>query len=201
MTRHEGLFLSGFLTLKIQAEHLDKVKISISENGLVKYYPDGKTAVVYEPNGFVSGGLNLALDRLCGIGSPAAIGFIGVSNSTSSVTVATTFLNGGVAGAAANTIILPISPAFTSTGLTRTAGATFTSASFTAGVFIINKVGFLNTSTDAGTGLIDVIGGTGGSDPFSRTFSVDFTNAGSFTLIPQISISAINSKATFPTPL
>ncbi len=71
-----------------------------------------------------------------------------------------------------------------------TAGAVFTDASFTSGVFVINKVGLLNTSTDAGTGLIDVIGGTGGSSPYNRTFQLDLTSAGSFTLTMQIAVTA-----------
>lgn len=84
------------------------------------------------------------------------------------------------------------------TAQTVTAGASFTNADFATpasptsanAIFKINKIGLLNTATDAGTGLIDVIGGTGGTAPYNKSFSVDFTNAGTFTLTPQIAVTA-----------
>lgn len=157
--------------------------------------------VLEDHNGVVNTGLNNLLDRWFNLSSPTAIGFIGVSSNTTAVTATTVNLNGASGGTAANTIIKAISPAATRSSQTVTGGATFANADFTSGVFVINKVGFLTTSTDAGTGLIDVIGGTGGSDPYSRTFSVDFTNAGTFTLIPQIALTAVAVRGSFPSPL
>lgn len=150
---------------------------------------------IEKDNAFVNTGLNILLDRLFGLGTPpGAVSHIGVSSNTTAVTAATVFLNGASGGAAANTIIKALgsggAPATSRTNQTVTAGASFTNADFTSGVFIINKVGLLNTSTDAGTGLIDVIGGTGGTAPYNKTFSVDFTNAGTFTLTPQIAVTA-----------
>lgn len=198
----DRLNFKGVLTLLLQVEHPEKVKITTSKYGTFRFDKKRDLFVIEEPNGFVSTGLNLALDRLFGLsGPPAAISHIGVSSNTTAVTSATAFLNGAGAGSAANTIIKAISPAASRAAQTVTGGATFVNADFTSGVFAISKVGFLNTATDAGTGLVDVIGGTGGSDPYSRTFSVDFTAAGTFTLVPQIAVTAISNKTAFPSPL
>lgn len=140
-------------------------------------------------NSYVNTGLNNALDREWGLGG-TAIGYIGVSSNTTAVTASTVFLNGGSGGAAANTIIKAISPAATRTGQTTTGGATFTNADFTSGVFVWSKIGLLTTSTDAGTGLVDVIGGTGGSSPYNRTFTLDLTSAGTFSVTAQIAVTA-----------
>jgi hypothetical protein len=198
MIRHpQGL--TGLLRLTLQCDHPDRVKI---QGARWKFSKKQDLFLLEEPNGFVNTGLNLFLDRAYGIsGPPAAVGFIGVSSSTSAVVATTVFLNGGAGGTAANTIIKALSPAASRTNQTVTAGATFVNADFTSGVFVINKIGLLTTANDAGTGLIDVVGGTSGADPYSRTFSVDFTNAGSFTLVPQIAVTAIAVKGSFPSPL
>ena len=88
-------------------------------------------------------------------------------------------------------IIKAISPAATRTAQTTTGGATFANADFTSGVFVQNKIGFLITSTDAGTGLVDVIGGTGGSAPYTRTFVIDMTSAGTFSEVAQLAVTAV----------
>lgn len=142
-----------------------------------------------EHNAYVASGLNNSLDREWALGG-TGIGFIGVSSNTTAVTLATVFLNGASGGAAANTIIKAISPAATRSSQTTTGGATFQNADFTSGVFIWNKIGLLTTSTDAGTGLVDVIGGTGGVSPYNRTFSLDLTAAGTFTVVAQIADTA-----------
>lgn len=154
-----------------------------------RYRQAGMT-VVRHCNAYVNTGLNNALDLEFGIGSPTAVGYIGVSSNTTAVTASTVNLNGASGGSAANTIIKAISPTETRTAQTVTGGATFANADFTSGVFVQNKIGFLNTSTDAGTGLIDVIGGTGGSAPYNRTFSLDLTNAGTFSETAQIADTA-----------
>lgn len=219
MPRPSSVGLDGKLFLTFECDHPDRVVvlrygqprprpvpgqviIGTSSRGCATF--DAKRGVwtVEDYNGVVNTGLNNMLDRWFGLsGPPAAIGFIGVGSNTTAVTAATAFLNGAGAGSAANTIIKAISPAATRSAQTVTGGATFANADFTAGVFVINKIGLLTTSTDAGTGLIDVIGGTGGADPYSRTFVVDFTNAGSFTLVPQIAMTAVAVKGSFPSPL
>lgn len=95
-----------------------------------------------------------------------------------------------------------ISPAATRTNQTTTGGATWTYSGPSGGgdfqlgtpslsaPFVMNKIGFLNTATDAGTGLIDVIGGTG-AGIYSRSFKLDLTNAGNFTAILQIAVTAV----------
>jgi hypothetical protein len=180
---------TGILTLTATVQYPHKVEAS---GDIVEWIDRGEGLLrVVHHNAYVNSGLNISLDRAFGIsGPPAAIGFIGVSSDSTAVTATATFLNGVAGGTAANTIIKAISPAASRTNQTVTAGATFANADFTSGVFIVNKVGLLNTATDAGTGLIDVIGGSGGTTPYNKTFSVDFTNAGTFSLTPQIAVTA-----------
>lgn len=198
----QTLGIIGSLKLELQCDHPDRVRISTTKHGRATFDRKRDLWVIEEPNGLVNTGLNLALDRLFGLsGPPAAISHIGVSSNTTAVTPSTVYLNGGSGGAAANTIIKALSPAATRASQVITAGATFVPADFTSGVFAIAKIGLLNTATDAGTGLLDVIGGTGGADPYSRTFAVDFSAGGTFTLVPQILITAVGVKASFPSPL
>lgn len=197
-----GLFL-------IQADHLDKAvisadyirkfakgeKISLDTPGydlpdnLKDITFDKEILLVAHHNAYVNTGLNNALDREWGLGG-TAIGWIGVDNNTTAVTASTTFLHGAGAGSAATTIIKALSPAATRSSQTTTGGATFANADFTSGIFVINKIGLLFTSTDAGTGLVDVIGGTAGSSPYNRTFSMDLTAVGTFTAVLQIAVTA-----------
>lgn len=141
-------------------------------------------------NAYVNTGLNNALDREFGLGGNS-VAYIGVDNNSTAVTAATVYLHGAAGATAANQIIKAISPAATRTNQTTTAGATFANADFTSGVFVINKLGFLTTATDAGTGLVDVIGGTAGSAPYNRTFVLDLTGAGTFSATLQIAVTAV----------
>lgn len=95
--------------------------------------------------------------------------------------------------------IKAISPAATRTNQTTTGGATWTNSDFSIGSpsalnapINVGKIGFLNTSTDAGTGLIDVIGGTGGSAPYNRPLSITLATVGTFSMTGQIAVSAIS---------
>lgn len=188
---------SGIGTICLQCEKPELVTVyglpakdaALAFPDRVKFAKSGEITV-RGPNSYVNTGLNSALDREWGLGG-TAIGYIGVSSDTSAVTAATVYLAGSAAGTASNTIILPISPAATRSAQTTTGGATFTNSSFTSGVFAINKLGLLNTSTDAGTGLIDVIGGTGGSSPYTKTFSLNLTSAGTFSFTAQIAVTAV----------
>lgn len=147
------------------------------------------TLHLFHHNAYVNTGLNNSLDREFGLGG-TAVGFIGVDNNSTAVTASTVYLHGAAGATAANQIIKAISPAATRTNQTVTGGATFANADFTSGVFVINKLGFLTTSTDAGTGLVDVIGGTGGASPYNRTFVLDLTGAGTFSATLQIAVTA-----------
>lgn len=187
MPQADGIGVQGVLTATIECEYPDRLEVTADEveqrDGLI---------VVTHRNAYVTTGLDTLMKRYGNIATvPAAPGFIGVSSSSSAVTAATVNLNGASGGTAANTIIKAFSPALSYASPTLTAGATFVNADFTSGVFIINKIGWLNTSTDAGTGLQDVIGGTGGSAPYTKTFTLDLTNVGTFTLVPQVAVSAV----------
>jgi hypothetical protein len=175
----------GLLTLAIKAENLAGINVQAD-----KVWIEDGILYVQHHNAYVNTGLNNSLDREFGLGG-TAVGFIGVSSNTTAVTATTVNLNGASGGTAANTIIKAISPAATRTGQTVTGGATFVNADFTSGVFIWNKIGFLITSTDAGTGLVDVIGGTGGTAPYNKTFVLDLTGAGAFTVTAQIAVTAV----------
>lgn len=191
----------GEIHLIVKCENPENVKHSASRmaiyrNGEKLFLSSFRKAMkgdeihLWHNNAYVNTGLNNSLDREFGLGG-TAIGFIGVSSNTTAVTATTVFLNGASGGAAANTIIKAISPAASRVAQTTTGGATFVNADFTSGVFAWAKIGYLTTSTDAGTGLVDVIGGTGGTSPYNRTFALDLTSAGAFSVTAQLAITAV----------
>ncbi len=157
---------------------LENYRIDRAENGLLLVTGE-------RPNAFVNSGLQIALDRLAGInGPPAAISHMAVSADDQAVTASTTKLDpaGGDTG-------------FTSvavSNVSRTNQTVSFDGAFNNGTvaFEMNKVGLLNGATDAGTGLIDVIGGTGGSSPYNEPFAVNFTAIGVWSLTFGIDITA-----------
>ena len=156
--------------LKIDGPRFGKHRVKIKRrNGRVE---------IRVRNAFVNTGLNNALDRLFGLGG-TAIGYIGVSSDNTAVTASSTTLGGTVSIKALTTN--------SRSSQTVTAGATFTQADVS---FSIRKVGLLNTATDAGTGLIDVIGGAG-SSPYNKPFTIDLTSLSSFSLTLQIQVTAV----------
>ena len=179
----DKMLLSGLLVATIEAEHMDRVRL----DGVRIVEDTGDQIVVERPNGVVTTGLQLALDRLFGLnGPPAALSHLYASADDQTVTLATTNIDpaGGATGFAAK--------AFTEnsrSGTTVTAGALFTQADI---AFIVRKVGLGNTATDAGTGLYNVVGGAGGVSPFARTLSIDLTNAGDFNLTLKLQVTAAN---------
>lgn len=187
-TESDGYGRSGMGRILVRASKLHRIEASAD---VMRYVEVGGERCLYleHHNAYVNTGLNNSLDREFGLGG-TLVGFIGVSSNNAAVTASTVFLNGPSGGTAANTIIKAISPAATRTLQTTTGGASFANADFTSGVFIMNKLGFLITSTDAGTGLVDVIGGSGGSAPYNRTFALDLTGAGTFTATLQIAATA-----------
>lgn len=206
MTERSTIDRSGLGLCFVTCDHPDKVLASSSASHaidmrdgddelptwLIEQIEQVETPpdlILMHANAYVNTGLNNSLDREWGLGG-TAIGWIGVDNNSTAVTASTVYLHGAAGATAANQIIKAISPAATRTNQTTTGGATFANADFTSGVFVINKLGLLNTSTDAGTGLIDVIGGTGGSSPYNRTFVLDLTGAGTFSATLQIAVTA-----------
>jgi hypothetical protein len=175
----------GIARLTVEAEFPERIYARADR----LWWDDGRLRLEHA-NAYVNTGLQNSLNREFGLGG-TAIGWIGVDNNTTAVTATTTFLHGASGATAANQIIKAISPAATLSAQTVTAGATFANADFTSGVFVINKLGLLTTSTDAGTGLVDVIGGTGGTSPYNRTFVLDLTAAGTFSATLQIAVTAI----------
>lgn len=153
------------------------------KDGAIFRTSPGQKLILTRKNAFVNIGLNNALDLLFGLAAPGVPSRIQLSSNTAAVTAATTTMGGTVSNKA-------ISPAASRTGQTVTAGATFTQADV---AFVITKVGLLNTNTDAGTGLYDVIGGTGGSAPYNQPFTIDLTGTTSFSLTMQILVTAAAS--------
>lgn len=171
----------------------------------------GHLFVVEEPNGFVNNGLNVALNLLFNVGANSAIQSMIVANSTTAVAATDTSIEGGATnvvfafGATQNAYSAALAtpaPAATA-NQTMTAGIQFTQANYAnAGVWPINRIGFVNVAASTQLGLIDVIGNTAAqADPYSRVFSIDLHSAGTWTLNPQITITAIKQQSAFPTPL
>ena len=156
-------------------------------------------------NGVVNLGLQMALDLLSGVTAPHILQDIGIASDTSTVTATTVHLGGAAAvitsGGTQNGFLRAYSPAASRSNQVLTCGATFTQADMAGATFVIHKVGLLNDTADAGTGLgagpavgiFDVIGGTGGAAPFNQPFTIDLTGVTSWTLLMQIQVTAANS--------
>lgn len=175
----------GLLHLVVKAERLENLIFS-AENA---WYDAQNQLHLLHHNAYVNTGLNNSLDLEFGAGG-TAVAKIGVSSNTTAVTASTVNLNGASGGTAANTIIKAATAVRSGQTTTATVTSAFVNGDFTSGVFVWNKIGLLNTATDAGTGLIDVIGGTGGSSPYNRTFSLDLTSAGTFSVTAAIAVTA-----------
>lgn len=173
------LGMSGLLVATIKVDPSEFHKIKVTGSDIKEWNPEKGLAVITRKNAFVNIGLNNTLDKVFELAAPGKPTHIGLSSSTAAVTAATTTLGGTVS-------IKAFSPAASRTNQTVTAGATFTQADV---AFVISKVGLLNTSTDAGTGLYDVIGGSG-SSPYNQPFTIDLTGTSSFSLTMQIQVSA-----------
>lgn len=184
-----GLFLPNGGDIRIAGvgvELPDNAKRPVlfgGDTGAILRCEPGQELILTRKNAFVNIGLNNALDLLFALASPGVPSRIQLSSSTAAVTAATTTMGGTVSNKA-------ISPAASRASQVVTAGATFTQADV---AFVITKVGLLNTSTDAGTGLYDVIGGTGGSAPYNQPFTIDLTGTTSFSLTMQILVTAAAS--------
>jgi hypothetical protein len=147
---------------------------------------DGRVVISGERrNAFVNLGLGILLDRLFGIGGPpGAVSHMGVSADAQAAGAGTSKLD--PAGDATG---------FTSVGLTNVSRAGQTVScegvfSQATVAFAIKKVGLLNKADDDGTGLINVIGGTGGSAPYNEPFTIDLTGATTWDLTLGLDVTA-----------
>lgn len=222
------LAYTGSLTMFGACERPEDAKLSIDTQGTVDYFEGrdalneappwmletvkrhGNLIVLHEPNGFVSNGLDIALNRLFAVsGPPSQILCLIVAKSATNVASTDTSILGGATapvftGASQNaiskTLTTPVPVAAAANAIT--GGMSFTNTEATGGTnfWPINRVGLVNVAASTNLGLIDVIGnGAAQADPYSRTFSVDFSAAGQFTLSPSITVTGVRRTADFPT--
>lgn len=169
----------------------------------------GHLLILHIPNGFVSNGLDVFMNRAFNVsGPPAAVQTLIVAKSSVAVASTDTSILGGAtapvfSGATQNAIskalTAPAPVAAVANAIS--GGMSFTQADATGGTnfWPISRVGLLNVAPSTNLGLIDVIGNNASqADPYSRTFSVDFSSAGTFTLNPQITVTAVRRVADFP---
>lgn len=154
-----------------------------------------KVLYLARPNGFINLGLHFILDRIFNINTPdTAIDSKGISNDTTAV-VATTLLIDPTAGAGSpdfQTLGSGVGAAATSrTGNTVTDSAGWEPADFTT-VFSVTKVGDSTNAADSGDdtvptvqGVVNIIGGTGGSAPYNEPFEVNLVTVTDFDLTLQ----------------
>ena len=141
------IFKKDLIFIKKELElHLDNL-IIINDPELER----GLIITGSKSNSFVNIGLENALNLLAGLGG-SAISHIGVTDDATVVTATTTKLDPTDDD---NTSILAVQ-SLAVTGRVLSGEATF--------------------ATDAGTGLIDVIGG-GGTAPYNQAFNIDLTGA------------------------
>jgi hypothetical protein len=154
--------------ITLPKEDLDKIDIQGLSNQQIHYA--GKDAIISgeRSNSFVNTGLENALDLLFGLGGNI-VSHIGVTDDETAVTATATKLD----PTDDDNVTLLAVQSLSRTGRIVSAEATFTNANAN---FAYKKIGYLSTSTDAGTGLIDVIGG-GGSSPYNQAFNIDLTGA------------------------
>lgn len=223
----EGLALEGTLTIFSACEKPENVILGIDGEGEVQYL-EGREALreaplhmraevkkyghlflQHEPNGFVTNGLDIALNLLFGVGGPPSkIQSMIVAKSATAVAATDTSILGGATApvfttASQNALSkLVTSPApVASVAGAITAGMSFTQADVTGGAnfWPINRIGLVNVAASTNLGLVDIIGNIAAqADPYSRTFSADYSAAGSFTLNPQITIQGVRRVADFP---
>lgn len=228
---NDDLRLAGTLTLFAACERPERAIIELTDRRAGYAYLEGREAfnwaphsmlpdveryghlmVITEPNGFVQFGLDTVNNLLFGVnGPPSKIQCMIVASSSTAVAATDTSILGGATapiftfGATQNAYSATLAnPAPVASSASQvTGGIQFTNSNYSnSGVWPINRMGFVNVAASTNLGLIDVIGNTAAqADPYSRTFSVDFHSAGSWTLNPQITITTIKQQSAFPTPL
>lgn len=170
----------------------------------------GHLMVIRETNGFVTNGLDVTLNRLTGQAGVNAIQSMLAAKASANVAAGDVSIMGGstaavFSGATQNAVSKAVaSPAFaaSSSGQT-TGGITFTEADVNSGAastfWPCNRIGFSNSAAGSQNGLIDVIGNNASqANPYSRTFSIDFSGSTTFSINPQITLTAIRRSTDFP---
>ncbi|MEO7398241.1 MAG: hypothetical protein ABIW84_06735 [Ilumatobacteraceae bacterium] len=224
----DALSYNGALTVYGACEFPEKAVLGIDSMGEVLYL-EGKAAkdecppenryllekyghlmVLHEPNGFVSNGLDVTLNRLFGVSGPPAVAQC-VIVAKSSVAVASTdtsILGGATApvfttasqNAFSKVFGNPAASAAASNAITVGIDIADTDITGAANFWPMNRVGLVNVAAATNLGLLDVIGNTAAQGvPYSRTFSIDFSAAGTFTLNPRITITGLRGNTAFPT--
>jgi hypothetical protein len=224
----DTLAIQGSLTLFAAVSHPELARVEIDGKGSFDVFEGrealreapswmrgavrrhGHLMVLHEPNGFVTNGLDVALNRLTAQAGVGGIASMVVAKSSTAVAASDTSILGGstscnFSGTSQNAVSKALaSPAFpaASSGAT-TGGMTFTeadvNASASATFWPINRVGLSNSAAGSQVGLIDVIGNTASqANPYSRTFSIDFSGSTSFTINPQITLTGIRRSTDFP---
>ncbi|MDQ6719332.1 MAG: hypothetical protein M3003_00880 [Candidatus Dormibacteraeota bacterium] len=227
MERPDGVALKGDLTIFGACEFPENTRIELDDKGSFDVFegPEalresppwmrdavnrhGHLLVIAEPNGFVSGGLDVFINRAFGVGGPPAVvqSLIVAKSSTAVAATDTSILGGTTAptftGAGQNAISKALTAPAPVAAVANavSGGMSFTNTDVTGGAnfWPINRIGLVNVAASTPGGLVDVIGNTAAqADPYSRTFSVDFSSAGVFTLSPQITVTMIRRVADFP---
>jgi hypothetical protein len=162
--------IKGTLKCEITIPSSDLQKVSIEGLSNQKTHFQGESVTISgeRSNSFVNTGLENALDLLFGLGG-SIVSHIGVTDDTTAVTATTTKLD----PTDDDSVTLLTAQSLARTDRIVTGEATFTHVNAN---FAYKKIGFLSTATDAGTGLIDVIGG-GGTSPYNQAFNIDLTGA------------------------
>jgi hypothetical protein len=179
-TRRQGALMTATMRVPAGEEHL--VHVSGMENMTRRVDGDSLVITGQRHNAYVNTGLNNSLDREFGLGGNA-VSRMGVTNDTTAVTATTTKLDPTDND---TVIIKAFDTAATRTNQTVSAVSTFTKSD---GNIAYTKVGLLTTTTDAGTGLVNVIGG-GGTAPYDESFSIDLTGTTDFSVTIQLDVTA-----------
>lgn len=219
MTR-PGFQIGAVMTAKIEVPRRDLGKISVSGLSITRsqggslwlrcdqegWLPSDDELerelaswgiVGIRPNAFTNLGLHYVLDRIFNLNTPAtSISHMGISADTTAASASTLAID------PAPTTSTNIKALGTGTGAvaaSRTAETVSCSAGWTKADanFVIAKVGLFNTSTDAADdtvptvqGVLNIIGGTGGTSPYNEVLSIDLTGASSFNLTLQQDVTA-----------
>jgi hypothetical protein len=165
--------------ITIKASDLSKVIIEGLDNYKEFYEGNNVTITGSRSNTFVNTGLEIALSRLFS-SSVGVLSHLGVTDDAEAVTATTVKLD--PSGTNQKTI-LPVAE-MTLTGRVLSGQAIFTNVN---APFRYRKIGYLNTATDSGTGLIDVVGG-GGDAPYNQEFNIDLTGAATWNAVLGIDI-------------
>lgn len=227
MNKLDALSITGEMTMLAACELPENAVIGVDAKGTVEFI-EGKAAlneappwmkdavrrfghliVVEEPNGFVTAGLDTMMNLLWGVnGPPSKIQTLIVAKSAAAVAATDTSILGGATapvftGATQNAfskVMATPTPVASVAGVV-SGGMTFTETDITGttNFWPMNRLGLTNVAAATNLGLVDVIGNTASqADPYSRTFSIDFLNAGSFTLNPKITLTGVRRVADFP---